>query len=158
MHLTVVKYPGDESLSVAANRIAITNPRIEKFTLTFLPAAYPIPFIIPYLPIPLRSRDSGKFSLTCDRHGLPLTLRAHERRRFIWPLGLGQSCTTKRYESDLRPAGSPHRRKYGKELLTALMIENTPAGEELRMILFCMFLLILAVWGLGTGNSPYFSL
>jgi len=148
-----VKYPGDESLSTAATRIAVTNPRLEKFSLTFLPAVYPVPFTIPFIPIPLRARDSGTFSLTTDNHGLPVMLRAHERHRLFWPLGLGQSVSSRRYESDLRPAGSPSRRKSGKALLKSLVTENTAAGEELRMILFCMFLLGLAVWGFGTAAS-----
>lgn len=156
LHLTIVRYPGGESLSAGAERIALTNPRLEKFSLTFLPPTYPLPlpFAIPLLPFPLRMRDTGSFTLTCDKHGLPMTLRAFERRRLIWPLGLGYSSRTKRYVRDLRPAGAPGRRKPGLEGLLNLLLDNSSAGEELRMILFCAFLVCLALWGFFANGKP----
>ncbi|KAK7045618.1 hypothetical protein VNI00_007451 [Paramarasmius palmivorus] len=149
LHLSIVRYPGDENLASGAARIAMANPRLEKFTLTFLPMKYPIslPFSMSLFPFTLRTKASGHFTLTCDNHGLPLTLRAFERRRFVWPMGLGYSYRTRRYVSDLRPAGSPSRRKKGFKGLISLLSENSAAGEELRMIVFCAFLVCLAVWG-----------
>ncbi|KAF5348690.1 hypothetical protein D9758_006866 [Tetrapyrgos nigripes] len=147
LHLTIVKYPGDENLTTGAAKIALTNPHLEGFSLTFLPPSYPLslPFSFSFLPFPLLTKDMGRFTLTCDNHGLPLSLRAFERRRLIWPLGLGYSYRTKRYISDLRPVGSPHRNKPG---LLSLLSENSSAGEEIRMLLFCGLLVCLAFWGL----------
>ncbi|EEB99419.1 hypothetical protein MPER_00909, partial [Moniliophthora perniciosa FA553] len=51
-------------------------------------------------------------------------------------MGLGCSYRTKRYISDLRPAGSPSRSKKGIKGLMSLLSENSAAGEELRMIAF----------------------
>ncbi|KAG7091006.1 hypothetical protein E1B28_010071 [Marasmius oreades] len=149
LHLSIVRYPGDEDLASGAAKIAMTNPRLEKFTLTFLPMKCPIsfPFYISFLPFSLRTKASGSFTLTCDDHGLPVSLRAFERRRFVWPMGLGCSYRTKRYISDLRPAGSPGRSRKGLKGLASLLSENSAAGEELRMIVFCGFLLCLALWG-----------
>ncbi|KAK1230486.1 hypothetical protein PQX77_006414 [Marasmius sp. AFHP31] len=149
LHLSIVRYPGDENLASGAARIAMANPRLEKFTLTFLPMKCPIsfPFYVSFLPLSLRTKASGSFTLTCDNHGLPVTLTAFERRRFVWPMGLGYSYRTKRYISDLRPAGSPSRSKQGMKGLASLFTENSAAGEELRMMVFCGFLVCLAVWG-----------
>jgi len=129
----------------------MTNPHIEKFSLTFLPPAYPLslPFSLSFLPFPLRTKDTGQFTLTCDNHGLPLSLRAFERRRLMWPLGLGYSYRTKRYVSDLRPVGSPNRNKPG---FLSLLSENSSAGEEMRMLLFCGLLVCLAMWGLMASS------
>ncbi|KAF8828719.1 hypothetical protein HHX47_DHR3000084 [Lentinula edodes] len=41
LHLTLVKYPGDDTVATGAARIAMTNPRIQHFSLTFLPPTYP---------------------------------------------------------------------------------------------------------------------
>ncbi|KAF9073589.1 hypothetical protein BDP27DRAFT_1417065 [Rhodocollybia butyracea] len=90
LHLTIIKYPGDENISRGASLIAMTNPRIQDFSLAFLPPAYPFGFpfpLITFLPLQFRSRESGSFTLTCDRHGLPQSLRAFERRRLLWPFG-----------------------------------------------------------------------
>ncbi|KAJ4483813.1 hypothetical protein J3R30DRAFT_3285141 [Lentinula aciculospora] len=155
LHLTVVKYPGEEKLAVGAARIAMTNPRIQHFSLTLLPPTYPLGFPFPvltFLPLPYWSRDSGSFTLTCDKHGLPQTLRGFERRRLMWPFGLGQTHRTRRYINDLRPAGSPGRRKTGFKGIFELLSEPSAAGEEMRMMAFCGLLVCLAVWGCWAGN------
>jgi len=155
LHLTIVKYPGDENLAAGAARIALTNPRIQDFSLTFLPPIYPFGFpfpLISFLPFSMRSRDSGSFTLTCDRHGLPQTLRGFERRRLIWPFGLGQSYRTRSYNRDLRPAGSPGRSKEGMKGMLTLLSENSPAGEEMRMMALCGLLVFLAMWGFWAGR------
>ncbi|KAF8639546.1 hypothetical protein AX17_001451 [Amanita inopinata Kibby_2008] len=149
LHLTIVKYPGDETLSAGAAYIAKSNPRLKKFSLTFIPPKYPLslPFSIPYLPIPFRARSSGLFTLSCDNHGLPLSLFVRESCRFVWPWGLGVSSSTKKYIKDLRPLGSPARRKSGFKGLVSLLFEQSSAGEEMRMILFCGLLVSLSMWG-----------
>jgi hypothetical protein len=149
LHLTIVKYPGDENLSSGAARIATANPRLEEFSLTFLPPSYPLPFAIPFVPFPLRSRDSGSFTLTCDKYGLPVTLRALERRRLFWPFGLGQSSRTRRYESDLRPSANLHKQPGA----LGLLMERSAAGEEMRMMILCTSLLCLSLWGLVLGSE-----
>ncbi|KAJ3896175.1 hypothetical protein GG344DRAFT_72444 [Lentinula edodes] len=158
LHLTLVKYPGDDTLATGAARIAMTNPRIQHFSLTFLPPTYPFGFPFPFLtflPFPYRSRDSGSFTLTCDKHGLPQTLRGFERRRLLWPFGLGQTYRMRRYINDLRPAGSPGRRQTGFQGIVELLFENSAAGEELRMLLFCGLLVFLAIWGCWLGNRNH---
>jgi Leucine Rich Repeat len=154
LHLTIVKYPGDETLSAGAARIARTNPRLEKFTLTFLPPSHPLPlpYSIPLFPFPLPSRATGIFKLTCDEHGLPVSLAGLEHRRVIWPFGLGVTSRRKKYVSDLRPRGYPGRRKRGLDSVTSLLLERSVAGEEMRMILFCGLLVCLAMWGFMAGG------
>lgn len=153
LHLTIVKYPGGDSLSLGAERIAMSNPRLEKFSLTLLPPTYPLPlpFSLPFSPFSLRSRDTGHFTVTCDHHGLPITLRAFERKRLFWPLGFGSMTRTKRYISDLRPAGSPSRRKAGFRGMLSLLNDGSTAGEELRLLVFCSLLVSLALWGFLSG-------
>ena len=46
---------------------------------------------------------------------------------------------------DLRPLSSQGRRKQGG--LMNLTFEKSPAGEEMRMIIFCGFLVCVAAWG-----------
>jgi hypothetical protein len=154
LNLTLVKYPGGETLSSGAIRIALTNPRLEHFSLTFLPASYPVslPFVFSLLALPFRTRDSGSFSLTCDHHGIPVALRASIKRRHFWPLTLGLPPSTKKYVKDLRPAGGPGMRQTGVKGLVELFMDNSSAGEEMRMIAFCVSLVCLAFWGLATSR------
>ncbi|KNZ80279.1 hypothetical protein J132_06705 [Termitomyces sp. J132] len=149
LHLTVVKYPGDEPLSAGAARIAKANPRLTKFELTFIPPTYPLslPFSLPHPPFPLSARSTGSFELTTDRHGLPLTLLGFEHSRLVWPWGLGVSSSSCRYVSDLRPLSAPGRRKTGWRGMLGLLVECSFAGEEMRMIVFCGLLVSLAIWG-----------
>ncbi|TFK44191.1 hypothetical protein BDQ12DRAFT_620074 [Crucibulum laeve] len=149
LHLTIVKYPGDETLATGATRIARSNPRLNKFSLTFIPPVHPVPlpFAIPYRPFSFPARASGCFELSCDQHGLPLSLHAMEHNRLVWPWGLGVSSTTKKYVQDLRPLGAPGRRKTGLRGVLNLLFERSSAGEEMRMIVFCTLLVCLAMWG-----------
>ncbi|PFH53722.1 hypothetical protein AMATHDRAFT_137017 [Amanita thiersii Skay4041] len=149
LHLTIVKYPGDETLSAGAARIAKINPRLKEFSLTFIPPTYPLtlPFSLPCLPIPFPARTTGSFKLTCDHHGLPLSLSVQEDLRLVWPWGLGVSTRTKKYIKDLRPLSCLARRKRGIKGLITLLFEKSSAGEEMRMILFCALLVFLSMWG-----------
>jgi len=160
LHLTIVRCPGDEPLAFGAARIAKCNPRLTNFSLTFVPPSYPLPlpFALPYfgLPVPFLSRASGSFTLTCDQHGLPLSLSGRERSWFILPWGLGVSSRSKKYVSDLRPLGSPGRQKQGLKGVLSLVFERSSAGEEIRMILFCVLLVSLAIWGfMANGGSAF---
>ncbi|KAG6840685.1 hypothetical protein C0991_005044 [Blastosporella zonata] len=146
LHLTIVKYPGDEALSSGAARIARANPRLTKFRLTFIPPTYPLllPFSFPHPPLPLPAHSTGSFELSTDRHGLPLTLVGFEHFRLVWPWGLGVSSSSRRYVRDLRPLNAPGRRKTGWRGVLGLLTERSAAGEEMRMIIFCGLLVSLA--------------
>ncbi|KAF9448216.1 hypothetical protein P691DRAFT_801101 [Macrolepiota fuliginosa MF-IS2] len=197
LHLTIVKYPGDETLASGAVRIAQSNPRLQKFSLTFIPPLYPPPFpfawgpdvpagadgapihlgagigavgsvmapiqpfsiSLSFLPLPKYACTSGIFSLLTDTHGLPLTLQAVETSRVMWPLGLGETVRTKKYESELGPYGRRRggRGGFGRGVgglrgLIGLAFERSSAGEEVRMILFCVALVVLAAWGFVVGG------
>ncbi|KAJ8696076.1 hypothetical protein PTI98_005974 [Pleurotus ostreatus] len=145
LHLTIVKYPGDEDISAGAARIASTNPRLEKFTLTFVPPTHPLPlpFSFPLFRMLPPAEARGSYKLTCDHHGLPLSLAAHEHRSRVWPWGLGVSLSTKNYVRYLRPPGYPERARS----VLDLVFERSSAGEEMRMFLFCGMLLGLSIWG-----------
>ncbi|KAJ7594558.1 hypothetical protein C8J56DRAFT_927034 [Mycena floridula] len=147
LHLTIVRYPGHESLALGAERIAMSNPRLEKFSITLLPPTYPLPlpFALPLFHMPFRTKESGLFTLITDHHGLPIKLRILERRRLMWPLFLGHSSRTKKYVKDLRPPGAPGRRQPGFQGFVDLVKENSAAGEEIRLMLFCMSLVFLAL-------------
>lgn len=149
LDLAIVRYPGDDTLATGARRIAMTNPRLQSFTLTFLPLPYPIhmALTLPMLLFNNQSSARGRFHLVCDKHGLPRSLRARERRRLVWPWGMGYSIRTKQYTSDLRPSGFPGKETQGIRGLVALITESSSAGEEMRMFLFCVFLVCLAMWG-----------
>lgn len=145
-----MKYPGDESLSSGAARIARINPRLEKFSLTFLPPCrpLPLPYAFPVLPFPLPAEATGVFELTCDRHGLPVSLACSEHRQFFWPFGLGVTSRRHKYVSNLTPPGS---RSHGFRSVISLILERSAAGEEMRVVLFCALLVLLAMWGFMTS-------
>ncbi|KAG6832838.1 hypothetical protein H0H87_000192 [Tephrocybe sp. NHM501043] len=155
LHLTIVKYPGDESIASGAVRIAKANPRLTKFNLTFIPPTYPLPlpFALPHPPFPFPIHSTGSFQLTTDRHGLPHTLVGLEHFRLIWPWGLGVSSSSRRYVCDLHPLSAPGRRKNGWRGVLSLLTESSAAGEEMRMIVFCGLLVSLAVWGYSAHRT-----
>jgi hypothetical protein len=141
--LALVKRPGEGTLSTGAERIARANPWLQTFTLTYLTPPYRTFYSIDTL-LP-EVEQSGTYTLSCDEHGFPKTLIAHERRNVALPCGLGTRRSSKKYIKDLRPLGCPGQAKRG---FWWLVVENTVAGEEARMILFCFFLLGLAAWGI----------
>jgi len=192
LQLTIVKYPGDETIASGAVRIAQSNPRLQKFFLAFIPPLYPpsVSFVwtpdtlvttdpglvhlgmgigavasasiqpfsvsLSFLPIPRFTCTSGAFSLLTDVHGLPSVLQATETSRVVWPWGLGETVRTKRYETELGPYGR-HRRRFGRGVggirgLIGLAFERSSAGEEVRMIFFCIALVVLAAWGFVVGG------
>lgn len=196
--MTIVKYPGDETLASGAVRIAQSNPRLEKFSLTFIPPLYPPPFpfawgpdlpatndaaapvhlgagmgavgsvmapiqpfsfSLSFLPLPKYTCTSGYFSLLTDNHGLPVKLQATETSRVAWPWKLGETVRTKKYETELGPYGRRRggRGGFGRGVgglrgFIGLAFERSSAGEEVRMIMFCMALVMLAVWGFAVGG------
>jgi len=169
LNLTIVKYPGDETLTDGAVRIAKSNPRLTQLTLTFIPPVCPVslPFSIPYRPLsvlwslPFLSKTSGTFEVGCDEHGLPRTLTGTVTTRFVWPWSLGSTCTTKRQVRDLRPNLNVMQWDTSNGLLgvwwslMTLTCERTSAGEEMRMMVFCVFLAVLAGCGVSAGARSY---
>ena len=109
----------------------------------------------PYF-LPFPARVFGSFELSCDEHGLPLKLSAVEQLSFDWPWGLGVSSRSRKYIKDLRPYSG--RRKSGFLGILSLILEQSSAGEEMRMILFCAFLALLAACGIlvnGINKRSY---
>ncbi|TEB37348.1 hypothetical protein FA13DRAFT_1621736 [Coprinellus micaceus] len=158
LDLTVVRYPGDETLSTGAACIAKSNPRLHRFSLTFIPPVYPVslPFSFSFLrPLSMvPDRASGSFELRCDEHGLPINIAALEQSKVIWPWGMGVTFRTRKYVRDLRPPGLASGRKTGFRGFLGLVLEKSSAGEEVRMMLFCTMLVCFAVWGfVVTGRS-----
>jgi len=148
-----VRYPGDETLSSGAARIARSNPRLRNFKLTFIPQALqvPLPFAVPYqamlLALAYPSKCTGAYELTCDEHGLPLSLRGVERFSYQWPCS-GTSTRTRNFTKDLRPKGYYVHGEKRRKSLMSLAFERSAAGEEMRLMLFCTFLVLLASCGI----------
>jgi hypothetical protein len=93
------------------------------------------------------SKCTGTYELTCDEHDLPLSLHGVERCSYQWPWGLGTSTRTKSFTLDLRPKSYIHGEKRRRSLMS-LAFEQSAAGEEMRLILFCAFLVLLASCGI----------
>ena len=53
--------------------------------------------------------------------------------------------TSRRWRYDLRPSGHPDVEQKG---VVELLTERSPAGEEARLMMFCLCLLLLTVWAL----------
>lgn len=102
LSLTIVKVPGDEPMHVGASRIALSNPRLHTFTITYLPPTPSTPFssppsftLDPFHPFSQASFGSldskfygtiepleiGHYELVSDPHGIPMSLLCWERKR-----------------------------------------------------------------------------
>ena len=121
----------------------------------FTPPVYsvPFPFAMPHRPffLPFPARAFGSFELSCDEHGLPLKLSAVEHLNFNWPWGFGVSSRSRKYIKDLRPYSA--QRMSGFLGILSLIFEQSSAGEEMRMILFCTFLAFLAACGISVNGT-----
>ena len=53
--------------------------------------------------------------------------------------------SVRRWVCDLRPSGHPDVAQKG---MGELLVERSPAGEEARLMMFCLCLLLLTVWAL----------
>ncbi|KAH9929500.1 uncharacterized protein BXZ73DRAFT_48097 [Epithele typhae] len=158
LSLALVRMPGEEPMHLGAARIALANPRLKTFSIAF---------------IPIHAHDAqdaaesalecGTFELTSDPHGIPVCLHVVQKRARCWPwqraAGVGPAAglaeceggrdrvAVRRWVHDLRPSGHPDVRQKG---LGELFVERSPAGEEARLMVFCLGLLGLTVWALAS--------
>ncbi|PCH43638.1 hypothetical protein WOLCODRAFT_153691 [Wolfiporia cocos MD-104 SS10] len=161
LQLTIVRQSGEEPMHVGATRIALSNPRLTRFSISYMPAHTPA------LPRPL-PLEKGSFELVCDQHDLPISLLVSEWRAslggsgdnlisraliaasMILGVGGGSGWRAKsggwsrHWISELRPSGHPDVRK---DSLMYVLLDRSPAGEEMRLLVFCIFLLTLVLWG-----------
>ncbi|EIW63382.1 uncharacterized protein TRAVEDRAFT_56411 [Trametes versicolor FP-101664 SS1] len=207
--LSLVRMPGEEPMHIGASRIALANPRLQCFSVAFIPTHPSADATVPPL-------ERGTFELACDTHGIPICMRVAQWHTvpWLWPwpalwagagslplppslpramgagvgggvaewfaavagaLGVdtpllllesrartfgldsgegadgatarksGRRARVRRWVCDLRPSGHPDVVQKG---LGALLVERSPAGEEARLMAFCLCLLVLTVWAL----------
>jgi hypothetical protein len=125
--LRIVPSPGEAPLRICGTRLVRASPRLSSFELVFLErGGAPLP------------RARASFVLVADCHGLPLTLHVVERhkRRLFW---MGEAVS--RATLEMRPVGAQ------RTSLVALVVERSTAGEEARLLLLCVALLVVVVWG-----------
>jgi len=150
--LRIVPSPGEDSLLTSGARLVRSSPRLTSFELAFLARGPPLGRAPPWSR-PVRAH--AKFSLAVDDHGLPLALHVLERRvrrpRWLWlwlrrwPAPCARLAeSVRRTTLDMRPAGAPGTRRAP---LLALVLERSPAGEEVRLLLLCAALLAIVIWG-----------
>ncbi|KAJ7079081.1 hypothetical protein B0H15DRAFT_520463 [Mycena belliarum] len=144
LSLTLVS-AGDLTLAAAGTRIARANPRLRSFKLTFVPPSHPqaLPRR-PFFPFPRTQKASATFTLVCDAHGLPAALRVRETASTVWPWSFRPARHTECYTLDLRPPGAPGRMRPGFSGILDILFESSAAGEEMRMFVFCSFLVCFA--------------
>lgn len=131
--LNYVPLAGEESLSTTAADIAKSNPRLESFRIHCLRNELPnVHALFPWSNL----SHIGEYHVNVDSHGLPLRLSAREKRTWLW----GYHQSVKRYTYDLRPGHDKHAR-------LPLIFEKSPAGDEIRLLLFLAILLLVSVWG-----------
>ncbi|KAI0342178.1 hypothetical protein BDW22DRAFT_244547 [Trametopsis cervina] len=140
LSLTLVKVPGDESMQSGAARIALSNPRLTRFHIAYIPMEHLRRGRSFTRPEPIHE---GRFTLMCDVHGIPISLYAFERWR-RWG-GLGKRVY-RRSILELRPSGHPDA---AKKNWRQLLFDRSPAGEEMRLLVFSAWMLVLAVWGIA---------
>lgn len=161
LRLTLVPPAKGESLRVCASQIAHTIPRLQSFTLTFIPASLPLSLT----PVNFGLYDeSGNYVVRTDEHGLPHSLSCTERRpvlrlpftlpsipipiavpllsfySFASPRPRERKMKTQHFLMDLRP-GTPTRGGLG------LILECSTAGDEVRVLTVLVALSGLALWG-----------
>ncbi|PCH42033.1 hypothetical protein WOLCODRAFT_152080 [Wolfiporia cocos MD-104 SS10] len=83
LRLTIVRQLGEELMHVGATRIALSNSRLTRFLISYIPAHTPA------LPRPAQL-EKGSFELVCDQQDLPINLL---RPRLVseWHASLGSS-------------------------------------------------------------------
>jgi hypothetical protein len=182
LNLTVVKVPGDESMSDGAVRIARANPRLREFSIRYIPRNYNDQSA-PHLPRTTdqptsifefrRFLEIGKFELTCDGHGLPVTLYGREWKERLklegwtsWTSSLvllpveltarmgsgirslsrvnGANGFTRLVKRYQRDMRPPGHPGVTKLGLVQLMVDGGAAGRELRMLVFSMALVVIS--------------
>jgi hypothetical protein len=146
LSLALVKVPGEESIQAGAVRIALSNPRLTRFTIAFLQSSSSarrriLPYALPLTDSP-RVIEQGRYVPVRDTHGIPVSLIAFETWYRFGGLGAKMS---RRTVCDLRPSGHPDAARKG---WNELLFERSPAGEEARMLVLSCWLLILAMWGI----------
>lgn len=132
-------------MHAGASRIALSNPRLHTFTIAFLPANVPVSRDLPR-PEPL---SHGSYELLTDAYGIPMSLLACERTNSSSPaskfISIGSTKgKVRRTRYELRPPGHPDVEKKGWGML---FVERSTAGQEARLIGFCVWVLVLAGWG-----------
>lgn len=143
LSLALVKMPGEESMQAGAVRIALGNPRLTRFKIAFLQSGSVLRRLM-VGPAP-RVLEQGQFVPVHDAHGIPVGLLACESWRRFGGFG---AHMTRRTVYELRPSGHPDAVRKGWR---ALLFEKSPAGEEVRLLVFSCWLLILALWGISRG-------
>lgn len=105
-----------------------------------MPSSLPVRLLFSAIPWKLTIPpliEKGSYALRSDQHGLPALLSAQETQSSLW--GLRQTAVS--YRKDLRLG----KRRTGG--VWALLTEGSPAGEEMRMLMFAVHLMVLAMWG-----------
>jgi hypothetical protein len=142
-HLAMVRYPGDEPLISGAARIARNNPRLESFSLAFIPTITSHTLVPSMHPL---TSQLATYTVTPDVHGLPYRLSGVERKLVLWPWGLGCTRSKRRFTRNLRTGSNMDSGGMFK-----IMFEQSTAGEETRMMAFSCGLVLLAAWGFASG-------
>ncbi|KAF7361646.1 hypothetical protein MVEN_00508000 [Mycena venus] len=143
LSLTLVS-TSDLSFASAGTRIALANPRLTSFTLAFVPPSYPHPLPRrPLYPFPRMKKASASYTIVPDAHGLPEALRVRECETTVWPWGFGATRRVRRYTLDLRPSGAVEK-STGASGVLGILLENSAAGEEMRMFVFSALLVCFA--------------
>ncbi|KAF8210553.1 hypothetical protein K438DRAFT_1711303 [Mycena galopus ATCC 62051] len=136
---------GDLPFSDAGVRIARANPRLVSFSLTFVPPSYPhaLPHR-PLYPFPRTKKASAAFTPVLDGFGLPTALRVRESSTTVWPWGFGAQRHVRRYMLDLRPRGTGGTGTSGLHGVLGILLENSAAGTEMRMVVLSSLLVCFA--------------
>ena len=180
LKLTVVKVPGDESMADGAVRIARSNPGLKWFSIRYIPRNYddrPAPPPTTGQSTSVFGFQSflevGKFELSCDRHGLPVTLYGREWKERLrlggwtsWASSLVSLPIrlTSRANSSIRSISglsgvdgfTRFVTRYERDMrppghpgvrklgFAELMVDGGAAGKELRMLVFSMALVVIS--------------
>ncbi|VDB95926.1 unnamed protein product [Peniophora sp. CBMAI 1063] len=137
LQLSIVRARGEETLVTCGSQLVRANPRISNFTISFLERSGPSPT----RGSPPTIIRSASFDLLTDQHGLPVQLRVREKSR---PLLWWRQPTATTQLVDMRPPGYPGTLKGG---VVALLLDPSPAGQEMRVICLCAALVLSTVGG-----------
>ena len=67
-----------------------------------------------------------------------------------WTSSWRPRASVRRWVCDLRPSGHPDVAQKG---MGELLVERSPAGEEARLLVFCLCLLLLTLWALASKTE-----
>ncbi|KAI0747342.1 hypothetical protein BC629DRAFT_1599394 [Irpex lacteus] len=148
LSLTVVQFPGDESLAHTARRFVQIIPRLTDIHITYIPSG-----AAPATSEDIDYTQKAHFTIEHNVHNIPVTMYSVEHvsaaKLDVWPpLPVRRTCTKTTY--DLRASQQPHQVRRRSESSPVRGAVSKP-GLDPKFSVLSALLLMATVWGSGVA-------